>query len=303
MPWGVAAAVVGGVGAHEAAKTSAQGSKDAAALAAQGSQDGLAYQLSQEEAPSYYREQALSQLGDYYGLGTLSGSGMAQSTYDDALNTFNDLNTRYESVSSGRSRRKRGEIDKDFLPQLSIAQGELDQAQAALDTANAPGQQQSSMGGQQGMIDQVQQSPFYQSMIDQGADQAARYSQQTGGLRSGGANLGFAQNSQNVLQGMVGQRLGGLQTMAGMGSNANAIAGSMANIGGIQGMGSQAAAQAQQQGTQNMYNAIGQGMNAWGNRPTKELQQNAPIQQQSLPQYQSAFGQQGNNDQFSAWKF
>lgn len=107
-------------------------------------------------------------------------------------------------------------------------------------------------GDQQGMIDQVQQSPFYNSMIQQGEEAVLRNAAATGGLRGGNVQQALAQNSQNVLQGLVGQQLGGLGGLAGTSTNVNNIAGMTSGIGQTYAQGDIAGAQARQQGLGNI---------------------------------------------------
>lgn len=103
-------------------------------------------------------------------------------------------------------------------------------------------------GNQQGLIDQVQSSPFYSSMIDQGEEAVLRNQAATGGLRSGTAKNALAQNSQNVLQGLVNQQLGGLGQLAGYQPNTAGVAQATSNIGNTLAQGITAGAQAQQAG-------------------------------------------------------
>ena len=103
-------------------------------------------------------------------------------------------------------------------------------------------------GNQQGLIDQVQASPFYSSMVNQGEQALLRNAAATGGLRSGITQNALAQNSQNVLQGLVGQQLGGLQTLAGFQPNTAGVAQATGNIGNTLAQGITAGAQAQQAG-------------------------------------------------------
>lgn len=91
-------------------------------------------------------------------------------------------------------------------------------------------------------IQQAQQSPFYQSMIDQGEGAIARHAQATGGFRSGTTQQNLAQNSQNVLGSIVNQNLQGNQYLANYGmqnqgnylnSMSNNIAGQGQTLSGI----------------------------------------------------------------------
>lgn len=103
-------------------------------------------------------------------------------------------------------------------------------------------------GNQQALIDQAQASPFYQTMMEQGQDAVLRNAGATGGLRSGNANAALAQNSQSVLNNLVQQQLSGLQGMAGIGTNTNAIANQTSNIGNTIAQGMTGAEQSRQAG-------------------------------------------------------
>lgn len=83
-------------------------------------------------------------------------------------------------------------------------------------------------GNQQPIIDQAKASPFYNSMISTGEDAIARNRQATGGFRSGTTQQNLAQNSQNVLQGLVQQALQGKSGFADTGMAAVGNYGSQA---------------------------------------------------------------------------
>ena len=252
---GVVVAGAGVYGANKAAGAARAGADTAAA----GQQRALDYQMEREEVPQQYRERAIRGLGEFYG----AGGGYEQQDYDDAVNSYEDLINQYESLQlGGKSSHTMKKLRKEFEPQIAMAEHEMNQAKMMLD--NAP---QGGQSGQQQFIDDVQQSPFYQSMVDQGEDAVARGASYTGGVRSGGTSEALAQNSQNVLQGLVNQRLGGLTTMSRLPSNTNNIAAGMAGVGNTQAMGQVAVGQIEQQRIQGLGTAIGQGFQAWGNKP------------------------------------
>lgn len=86
-------------------------------------------------------------------------------------------------------------------------------------------------GNQQGIIDQAQASPFMSSLVTQGEQGIARNAQMTGGLRTGTTQENLAQNSQNVLMGLVNQILGGKKDVAQAGFSAtDAYTNAMQNI-------------------------------------------------------------------------
>lgn len=106
-------------------------------------------------------------------------------------------------------------------------------------------------GDQQGLIDQVQANPFYQSMISQGEEAVLRNAAATGGLRGGNVQQALAQNSQNVLQGLTNQYLGGFGQLAGFQPNTAGVASMTGGIGSTLAQGQLGAAQARQTGLGN----------------------------------------------------
>lgn len=116
-----------------------------------------------------------------------------------------------------------------------------------------PGMDGDATHSQQQMIDDVMQGPFYENLVQQGEEAVLRNASATGDLRSGNILDALAQNSQNVLMNLVNQRQQGLQGLAfGIPSNANQIAEGVSGIGRTQAMGTTAAAQARQQGVNNL---------------------------------------------------
>ena len=109
-------------------------------------------------------------------------------------------------------------------------------------------------GNQQGVVNQAMQSPFYQSMVGQGEEAILRNAAATGGLRSGGVQQALAQNSQNVLQSLVGQQLSGLGMLSGFNTGAENVANLTSGIGSTLAQGQVAGAQAQQAGLGNLLN-------------------------------------------------
>ncbi len=107
-------------------------------------------------------------------------------------------------------------------------------------------------GNQQGVIDTAMQSPYYTSMLAQGEEATLRNAAATGGLRSGTTQNALAANSQNVLNSAIGQQLGGLQTLSGFQPNTSAVANATTGIGNTMAQGITGAAQAEQQGINNL---------------------------------------------------
>ena len=111
-------------------------------------------------------------------------------------------------------------------------------------------------------------SPFYAGMLQAGESAIGRNASATGRLRGGAVPTELGANAQNAYMNAYNQQLQGLSSFANTPLNTNAIANTMAGIGGTIAQGDIAAAQAQQQGTQNAFNAIGSGLTAYGNRQT-----------------------------------
>lgn len=239
--------IVGGItGATEAAEATREGSE----LAAQGQREALEYLKEREAQPQYYREQALGQLGSFYGLPDYQSS-----QYDDFGRQIADLQSQ---VAMGRERGYND--DRGYFTNLNREIQDLQRQQSLLPAPALEGEYIPA-NGQQDFIGDVQSSPFYQSMINQGEQAVGRNMSMTGGLRSGTANEALAQNSQNVLQNLVNQRLQGLQGMANLPSNANAIANATAAPSQTLGLGQSAAAGIMP----NMMNQlIGGGLQAYG---------------------------------------
>jgi hypothetical protein len=260
MTWGATGAIVGGAALNAyGTKQASDAAGDAANSTQAGQQRALDYQMEQERVPSFYREAAMKQLGTYYGV---DPGAQGQQEREDAGYELEDMQRQLEKYQShkGSKFRKRA---RRLQSQMGDVQARIDR----LDSQNAAQPQNAGQSGQQGLIDDVMQSPFYNSMVNQGEQAVARNAAATGGFRSGTAQENLAQNSQNVLQGLVNQRLGGLQGMVNGPSNTNAIAGSMAGIGQTQGQGIMAQGQIQQGMYQNLGNLAGMGAQAYFNQP------------------------------------
>lgn len=120
-----------------------------------------------------------------------------------------------------------------------------------------------------GMYNQVMQGPQYQHMIQQGDDAVLRNASATGGMRSGNAQVDLAQQSQNVMGGLMNQRLQGLQGFNSMETGEGKLADLMMQKGGVQAQGTMAAAQAKQDQWSNMMGlGMGAAQMAFGMPPT-----------------------------------
>lgn len=111
------------------------------------------------------------------------------------------------------------------------------------------------------MIAQAQSSPLYKAILgtrQAGEDSILRNASATGGLRSGNTNSALYQYNQQLdneaLLTAYQDQMQGVRSLAGVPTNENMIASTMSGIGGTLAAGNTAAAQARQQGTQNMIN-------------------------------------------------
>jgi hypothetical protein len=117
---------------------------------------------------------------------------------------------------------------------------------------------------QQQFVDTARQSPFYQSMLDQGEEAVMRNAAATGGVRGGNVQQALAQNSQNVLQGLVNQQLQGLGSFAQTPIDTGGIANVMGQMGQTQAQGTMAMANAEQAGIGQLLGAVQGGLGLAG---------------------------------------
>lgn len=115
-------------------------------------------------------------------------------------------------------------------------------------------------GSQHELINQAIKSPLYQSIMGGkkvGEESILRNASATGGFRSGNMQSNLydynTQLSNQALLQSYNDQLAGLTGLAGLPSNANQIASSTAGIGQTLGQGQIAAAQANQQSSQNSF--------------------------------------------------
>jgi hypothetical protein len=108
------------------------------------------------------------------------------------------------------------------------------------------------------LFDSLKTDPFYGAIMSgrgAGEDAILRNAAATGGLRSGGSIEQLADYNTNLqntaLTTAYNNRISGLQGLAGISGNENAIAGGIAGIGNTLAQGQIAAAQAQQTANQN----------------------------------------------------
>lgn len=193
--------------------------RDAANIQAQYQREALEYLKQREAIPQQFRESALTDLAGLYGLSggqvdVGSGGGARQSTGSGWLaNLANQV--------SG---------DPDESQSINVQPASSSAAMARL-----------------------QSSPLYQATLGnlgEQEDAILRNQSATGGLRSGGTDLMLAENQRRNRLEATQSALGGLQQMAGLPSNAGAIAQQTSNIGQTMGQGIIGAEQSRQAGQQ-----------------------------------------------------
>ncbi|MFV2055125.1 MAG: hypothetical protein ACC707_01605 [Thiohalomonadales bacterium] len=117
--------------------------------------------------------------------------------------------------------------------------------------------------GQNQFIQEAKSSELYKNLMSTGEESILRNASATGGLRSGNVQNTLADFSKSALLDTYNSQLSGIQGMAGLPSNANAINNSMANIGTANSQAIMAQRAMDQQSNQNMQNLIGQGVQAY----------------------------------------
>lgn len=118
---------------------------------------------------------------------------------------------------------------------------------------------------QQSYIDQMEASPIFQALTDQGENAMLQNAAATGGLRGGNTQAALARFRPQILNQMIQQRFANLGSLGSQGlTAARSVAGDQANVAarqvqGLQNMGNIQASQAM--GTAN---AVSSGINQFG---------------------------------------
>jgi hypothetical protein len=161
-------------------------------------------------------------------------------------------------------RRQQAETERLLAPYMQAGQGALGQQQALL-----------GLGGpeaQQAAIAQLEQSPQFQAMMQQGEEAILQNASATGGLRGGNTQAALAQFRPAMLSQLIQQQmaqLGGLSAMGQQGAMGAAGYGqqSAANVGtqlGLMGQAQAGAALAQGQGMANIFGGVGGALGTLG---------------------------------------
>jgi hypothetical protein len=161
-------------------------------------------------------------------------------------------------------RRQQAETERLLAPYMQAGQGALGQQQALL-----------GLGGpeaQRAAIAQLEQSPQFQAMMQQGEEAILQNASATGGLRGGNTQAALAEFRPAMLSQLIQQQmaqLGGLSAMGQQGAMGAAGYGqqSAANVGtqlGLMGQAQAGAALAQGQGMANIFGGVGGALGTLG---------------------------------------
>lgn len=161
-------------------------------------------------------------------------------------------------------RRQQAEAERLLAPYMQAGTGALEQQQALLGLAGPE--------AQQAAIAQLEQSPQFQAMLEQGESAILQNASATGGLRGGNTQAALAQFRPQLLSQLIQQQMAGLGGLSAMGQQgAMGAAGfgqqSAANIGnqfGAMGQAAAGAAMAQGQGMANLFGGIGGALGTLG---------------------------------------
>ena len=248
-------------------KSAGDASRDAGKKNRQWQKDALDYQIEQDKTPSRLREGALDQLGGLYGVGSAPDRNDLIDEVMDNINESDHFKSNlrdsqeFTDIIDGLLAGDYGpdtDIDElmasipggpKFKKKVAGSQDIKDMFGDILGGKYAP---KDSGDVQQGMIDDARNAPLYGAIMGgqkAGNEQIMRNASMTGGLRSGDVNRNFMDfNTQLQNQALLqsyNERLGGVQGLANLPSNANAIAGQMNNIGQDYGMSIVGAAQSE----------------------------------------------------------
>jgi len=161
-------------------------------------------------------------------------------------------------------RRQQAESERLLAPYMQAGQGALGQQQALLGLAGPE--------AQQAAISQLEQSPQFQAMVQQGETGILQNASATGGLRGGNTQAALAQFRPAMLSQLIQQQMAQLGGLSGMGQQA---AGGVAGFGqqgaqnvmgqlGAIGQAQAGAAMAQGQGLANLFGGIGGALGTLG---------------------------------------
>lgn len=302
MPVGIGLGVAGAASAYSSrknAKDAAKASTEAAGVQAEAQDEALAYLREINQLPQELREQALQGLFDYSQNTPQYGTGISQ----DAIKNWFQNNPNASDAEIAVAMQKNGVTPMQIAAATGKPIAEVNNRFSAQGGSVARGPM-----SQDQLISQAQGSPLYAAIMgtQRAGEQAIlRNASATGGLRGGGTignltdfgqqtanrallasyadaqatdqyNQSFSQNQANFDRQQSGNEfyrqqgvpLGILSGLAGIQGNEGSIADLISGIGTTQAQGMLGAAQAKQQGNQNMWNNLiglgGLGISAYG---------------------------------------
>lgn len=271
---GIGAAIIGGAlisGGASAIGASRAGSaaESAASTSAQAQMEQLAYLKEREAVPQAYREQAIQQLGALYGMpGLPAPTQVDPATGQPYSPVSGAVSTGAIPPSQPAPNLRIGQTMDSYYESMGMAGADQPMSMAQPSGAIVPDEVIPPGGytpqSRAEFISGLRQDPFYEEMVRSGEEAVLRGASATGGLRSGTASANLARINQGVLRGIYGERVAGLQGLAGLPSNVTQIGQTMANIGQTQAQGQVASGQAWQQGLQSIGNIAGGAIGNYG---------------------------------------
>jgi hypothetical protein len=156
-------------------------------------------------------------------VGTFTGATQQA----EAAGKAADVQAGAASAGIAEQRRQFDALIELMKPYVGAGAGAISQQQAILGLGGAEAQQKA--------ISQIEQSPFFQSMAQQGENAMLQQASATGGLRGGNMQAALAQFRPGLLNQMVQQQftnLGGL-TQIGQASAAGQAAQGMQSAGAV----------------------------------------------------------------------
>jgi hypothetical protein len=161
-------------------------------------------------------------------------------------------------------RRQQAESERLLAPYMQAGQGALGQQQALLGLAGPE--------AQRAAIAQLEQSPQFKAMVEQGETGILQNASATGGLRGGNTQAALAQFRPAMLSQLIQQQMAGLGGLSAMGQQGAMSAAGMGQQGaqnvmgqlGAMGQAQAGAAMAQGQGMANLFGGIGGALGTLG---------------------------------------
>ena len=160
-------------------------------------------------------------------IGKVVGSFTGATQQAEAAQQAAGVQAGMASEGIAEQRRQFDALTKLMSPYVTAGTGALSQQQALLGLGGAEAQQQA--------ISQIEKSPFFQAMAQQGENAMLQQASATGGLRGGNIQAALAQFRPGLLNQMVQQQfanLGGL-TQIGQASAAGQAAQGMQSAGAV----------------------------------------------------------------------